>query len=125
VDHKEFILSVADRSGLSRQESQDVTHSTLQTLADRISGGETRQLAVHLPDEFRQYLTPRQEGAHQFGLDEFVRRVSEHTGLTEQEATNGIRGVFLTLRDGLPEDPFGDVLSQLPKDFERLVGAAG
>jgi uncharacterized protein (DUF2267 family) len=125
VEFKEFVHSVADQTGLSRQESADLTRATLGTLAERLSAGEIRQLAVELPQELQQSLGRRSKPAERFGVDEFVERVSKHTGLTQNEVTGGIPAVFRTLRTTVSQKEFGDVLSQLPGDFSRMVSGDG
>jgi uncharacterized protein (DUF2267 family) len=117
VDDREFFHTVADRSGLSRSEAADLSRATMLTLADRISGAEARDLAVEVPDGLGDPLRSGDEPAKRYGLDEFTRRVSEHTGLTEREALNGIRAVLSTLRDSSPDGEFAKAMSQLPKEF--------
>jgi uncharacterized protein (DUF2267 family) len=124
VDHKEFVDAVAQRSGLTRQEAVDLTNATLEALAQRLSGGEVRQLAMYLPEPLTHSLKSREQGAAKFGLYEFIQKVREHTGLTESETTEGVRAVLTTLRDAVPEDEFKDVMSQLPRDFSNLLAPA-
>jgi uncharacterized protein (DUF2267 family) len=123
VEYKEFIQAVTARTGLSRQEAADLTRATLGTLASRVSDGELRQLAMQLPDGLREYAKPNKKGTERFGLTEFVRKVSEHTGLTEAETTTGVRAVLTTLREAVSPDEYRDVMSQLPGAFTDLVDA--
>jgi uncharacterized protein (DUF2267 family) len=122
VNDKEFFRSVAQRAGLSREEAADLTRATLETLADRVSGGEARDLAAELPEPLAQPLRSGDEAAKRFDLEEFVRRVSERTGLTAPETTSGIRAVLVTLREVTPSDEFTEVMAQLSKDFRTLIG---
>jgi uncharacterized protein (DUF2267 family) len=126
VEYKEFIQTVHERTGLSRQEAADLTRATLGCLAARLSGGEAVQLAMQLPDGLREYVatgTPNKQ-ADRFGVDEFVRKVSEHTGLTLDETTHGVGAVLATLRDAVSDDEFDDVMAQLPTGFGALVQQA-
>ncbi|MDQ1677596.1 MAG: hypothetical protein QOC93_2740 [Actinomycetota bacterium] len=123
MESKEFIQAVTERTGLSRQEAADLTRATLGTLAARVSDGELRQLAMQLPDGLREYAKPHKKGTERFGLTEFVRKVSEHTGLTESETTTGVRAVLTTLREAVSADEYRDVMSQLPGAFTELVDA--
>jgi len=123
MDDREFFRTVAQRSGLSRQEAADVTRATLETLADRLSGGEAQDLAAQLPDGLREYLrAERNKGAKRFGLDEFVDRISQRNGLKPAETRTALRAVFTTLRDA-SGDEFDEVMSQLPKEMQNLVTA--
>jgi uncharacterized protein (DUF2267 family) len=122
MNFKEFTYTVAERAGLSREEAADLTRATLETLADRLSGGEARDLAVRLPEPMGESLRGKKGmAAGNFGLEEFVRRVSEHAGLTVKETTDGVRAVFRTLADVVPSDHFDQAMSQLPGDFRRML----
>jgi uncharacterized protein (DUF2267 family) len=122
VNDKEFYRSVAQRAGLSREEAADLTRATLETLADRVSGGEARDLAAELPEPLAQPLRSGDEAAKRFDLEEFVRRVSERTALTAAETTSGIRAVLVTLREVASSHEFTEVMAQLSKDFRTLIG---
>jgi uncharacterized protein (DUF2267 family) len=125
VEYKEFVQAVQERSGLSRQESADLTRATLECLSERLSDGEAIQLSLQLPDGLREYLTPsKKKHAEHFGLDECLRRVREHTGLNAPETTTGVRAVLTTLREAVTPDEYDDAMSQLPGEFSQLVEAA-
>jgi uncharacterized protein (DUF2267 family) len=117
VEYKEFIQAVADRSRLGREEAADLTWATLETLADRLSGGAVRDLALHVPEELRAALPADGRPAKRFGLHEFVERVRERTGLNEREAADGVRAVLETLREAVPGDEYDKAMSQLPAEF--------
>jgi uncharacterized protein (DUF2267 family) len=125
VDAKQFYRTVAERAGLSREESADLTRATLCTLAERLSAGEARDLAIHLPDPLTESLRSCNSSAKRFGLDEFIRRVSAHTGLTVPETTQGLQAVFTTLRETIPTEAYQHAMSQLPRDFHALAPATG
>ena len=46
---EEFIGSVAERAGVSSEEAEPLARAVLRTLAERITGGEARDLAAQLP----------------------------------------------------------------------------
>jgi uncharacterized protein (DUF2267 family) len=77
VDYDDFINSVARRAGASSEQARTITEATLETLADRISGGEANDLADRLPYQLADHLRkpPSREYAKAFGLGEFVQRV--------------------------------------------------
>ena len=56
--------------------ARGLIQATLQTLAERISGGEARDLAAQLPKPMKEWITPAHEPAQSFGVDDFTRRVS-------------------------------------------------
>ena len=121
MEAKEFIRTVAERSALSREEAADLTRATLSTLADRLSAGVTRHLALQLPEPLTESLGTRTAAAGKFGLDEFIRRVSEHTGLTVRETTDGVRAVFTTLHETLGDEQFDHAMAQLPDEFRDMA----
>lgn len=121
MDQKEFLDSVAQRAGVSRDEAERLTRATMVVLADRISGGEARDLAAQLPRGVRDWLVPREEQAQRFDLEEFIRRVSERAGISVEEATRGVRAVLSTVRRAVTGGEFEDVLAQLPKEFAEFI----
>ena len=53
MKHDEFIGQVQHRARLSsRGEAERATRATLETLAERLAGGEEQDLAAQLPAEF-------------------------------------------------------------------------
>ena len=127
MDQKELARGVAGRSGLSRAEAADVTRAVLEGLADQLSEGEARRLAIDLPGLPEQAQAPRRrkKGAHPVKLDDFIRRLSERTGLTKDDARAGTRAVLAELREALSEEDYGHLMSQLPAEYSELVEAAG
>lgn len=127
MEQKELVRAVAERSGLSREESADVTRAVLAGLAVQLSEGEARRLAMDLPDVPEQARAPRRrrKGAHPVRLHDFIRQLGERTGLTEDDARAGTGAVLLVLRETLSEDDYGHLMSQLPAEYGALVEAAG
>ncbi|MDI1454940.1 MULTISPECIES: DUF2267 domain-containing protein [unclassified Streptomyces] len=126
MDEQEFVRTVAERTGLSRQEAADLTRATLETLAHRLSAGEARDLISELPEGLaeavRRGTTDRVE---RFGHRESVLRVAERTMLKEEEADRGVRTVLAELREAISEKEFNDLMSQLGADFSQAVESAG
>lgn len=120
MKYEEIIALVSERTALFEGEATALTRATLATLAERISGGEARDLAAELPGPLQDTLLPTNEEAEAFGFDEFVNRVAERSGLDPAVAETGVVAVMATLRDAVTPGEFEDVLSQLPQDFQRL-----
>jgi uncharacterized protein (DUF2267 family) len=122
VEEKAFVQAVSERTGLSRQESADLTRATLETLAHRLSSGEARNLALELPEGLAESV---RRGAtaeiERFDYDELVRRVAERNVLKPDEADSGVRAVLVTLREAISEKEFGHAMSQLGADFTRPI----
>jgi uncharacterized protein (DUF2267 family) len=124
MKYPQFIEKVAERMGGSLGQAEAMTQATLLTLADRITGGEARDLAAQLPTELRQFLEHTDEPAEAFDLEEFVGRVSLRAGVDRETARRGVPAVFQTLYAAVSAGEFDDVLAQLPKEFQKLVPAA-
>ncbi|MFK0124837.1 DUF2267 domain-containing protein [Streptomyces nigra] len=126
MDEREFVRTVAERTGLGREEAADLTRATLETLAHRLSPGEARDLVIELPeglaDAVRRGTTDRIE---RFGHTDSVQRVAQRTMLKEEEADRGVRTVLAVLRKAISEKEFTDLMSQLGTDFSQAVESAG
>ena len=120
MQYDEFIALVSERTGLFEGEAVALTRATLATLAERISGGEARDLAAQLPGPLQNTLLPTKEEAEAFSFDEFVRRVAERSGHDSSLSESEVMAVMATLRDAVTPGEFDDVLSQLPSEFHRL-----
>jgi uncharacterized protein (DUF2267 family) len=119
----EFMTKVGQRADVSLETADALTAATLQALAERISGGEAKDLAAQLPAELKPHLTGADEPAQRFGAEEFVRRVAERAGTDPDRARAGVRAVFTTIRESVTSGEIDDIMAQLPKDFAELVGA--
>jgi uncharacterized protein (DUF2267 family) len=123
VKYDEFMTKVGQRADVSLEAADALTSATLQTLAERISGGEAADLAAQLPKELQPHLRGAEEQAQGFDVDEFVRRVAERAGTDTDRAEVGIRAVFDTLRETVTAGEIDDIMAQLPAGFRRLVGS--
>jgi uncharacterized protein (DUF2267 family) len=120
MKYEEFISRVAESTGVSLTDADALTHAALGTLAERITGGEARDLAAQLPIPLQNPLPPAREEAEAFTFKDFVRRTAERAGADPATAELGVDAVMATLRDAVTPGEFDDVLSQLPEDFKRL-----
>jgi uncharacterized protein (DUF2267 family) len=128
IDLKGLVRSVAERTSLSREESADIAWAVLQGLAGQLSQGEARHLAVDLPDPLAELLQAprrRRQGAHPVAVGDFIRQVSQRTGLSEDDALAGTGAVLASVREALGEDDYGHLVGQLPAAYSGLVEVAG
>jgi uncharacterized protein (DUF2267 family) len=121
VNYDKFIETVSGRVKLPYDQAESITYATLQTLAERISGGEARDLASQLPKPLHDPLAKRQEVAEPFDVDEFLNRVWQRSGLDAEQVTDGVRAVFATVRQAVTAGEFEDVMTQLPREFADLA----
>ncbi|MFL5626313.1 MAG: DUF2267 domain-containing protein [Ktedonobacteraceae bacterium] len=122
MKYDEFISQVQQRALLDRrEEAEKAIHATLQTLGERLAGGETKDLASQLPPEMALSLIMGQEGVPaKFSLDEFFWLVSQREGVDLAHATDHARVVTALLSEVVTMGEIENVRTQLPKDFARL-----
>jgi uncharacterized protein (DUF2267 family) len=124
VPAEEFRRRVARRAGIDEEAARRATDAVLETLAERIAGGEVDDLIAQLPLELHEPLRRgdalSKGAARRMSLDEFVRRVAEREGVTPAEAREHARAVFATLREAVGEHEFFDVVAQLPYGYAAL-----
>jgi uncharacterized protein (DUF2267 family) len=121
VKHGEFIKHVSERAGVRKDIAEKLTHATLETLADRLAGGEPHDLASQLPRELQEYVRPSSKLNEKFGPDEFVRRVAAKAGVDDETAATGARAVAITIKEAITPGEWDDVMAQLPREYSDLL----
>jgi uncharacterized protein (DUF2267 family) len=124
MEHDRFISIVEQTAELDRETAVRVTRATLETLAERLSAGEARDLAPHLPDELAPWLATS-SGPEPVDLAEFLRRVAERAGVELPLARRAARVVFIALERAVPREELADLVAELPEDFGPLLRGAG
>ena len=114
VDDNQFIDAVARRSGMSTEQATALIRATLTTVAERIDGGEARDLAAQLPTGLRPYAFAAGETAERFGFDVFVQRIAGRADIDPAVAEAGARAVFDSAE-------YDDVVSQLPAELAQVA----
>ena len=122
MKYDEFIAQVRHRAGLgSHAEAERATRATLETLAERLAGGEAHDLASQLPPELARYLELPDAGiAAKLTLDEFFELVSEREGVDLSAAAFHARVVIGVLTEAVSIGEIQDVRVQLPAAFAQL-----
>jgi uncharacterized protein (DUF2267 family) len=123
MDQKTIFRSIADRTGLSREESADITRAVLEGLATQLSEGEARHLAADLPEplaeQFRAAKRSKQE-AHPIAAADFIRQISTRTGIKAEDVRAGAGAALDTMRETLGEEDYRHLLGQLPAEYANL-----
>jgi uncharacterized protein (DUF2267 family) len=122
-ERDQFLTVVQQQAGISRERAEAATRAALETLAERLSAGEARDVAAQLPPELAPYLPPRGD-AEGFDVEEFLRRVAVREGVDVPTAEEHARAVFAALRRAVDPDEIEDLAAELPKDFAPLVSEA-
>lgn len=122
MNQPEFIDAVADRANTTADRAEVLARATLETLADRISGGEAEDLAAELPEPLQGSLRrPPDKQAERFGLEQFVRRTADRAGVDTTQAKEGVRAVLTTVREAVSGSEFRDFMSELPKEYRDVI----
>ncbi|HTA34398.1 MAG TPA: DUF2267 domain-containing protein [Solirubrobacteraceae bacterium] len=120
-----FAKRVARRTGLDADAARGATEAVLETLAERIGGGEVDDVEEQLPDEL---VAPLERGkassrgrAQAMSLDEFVARSAEREGTDYAQALDHARAVFAGLRETLGDSELSGCLSELPRGYHEAL----
>lgn len=125
MDYDEFVGQVQYRARLpSGGEAMRAIRATLETLADRLSGGEADDLAAQLPREIGEYLRREALGdlyqGERFGLNDFYQRVAEREKIPFLDAAFHARAVIEVVQQAVSPGEMDDVRAQLPKEYATL-----
>jgi uncharacterized protein (DUF2267 family) len=120
-----FVSRVAGRTGLDHDLARRAIDAVLETLAERIAGGEVDDLVERLPVELHPPLKRGKEStggqATSMSLDEFVRRVARREDADLSQALEHSRAVLTTLREAIPDNEYYDVAVQLPHEYDAVL----
>ncbi|MFN6518407.1 MAG: DUF2267 domain-containing protein [Nostoc sp. CreGUA01] len=125
MQHDEFIGQVQNRAHLSsRGNAELATRATLETLAERLAGGEPFNAAAQLPRGIAEYMRHEYAGAgERFSVDEFFERVSQRENVELPDAVHHARVVIEVLTEAISRGEINDIRSQLPSEFDPLFEA--
>jgi uncharacterized protein (DUF2267 family) len=122
--YERFVTTIQQKAGISWEKAERAAQATLETLAERISSGEARDLAADLPSGVRDWLLEARGNAQPFDANEFVRRVAEREGVDTETAERHARAVLIALARLERSDEIADLMAELPKDYAPLLREA-
>jgi uncharacterized protein (DUF2267 family) len=121
----DIVPRVAMRAGLDRAAAERATAAVLETLAERIAGGEVQDLIERLPpalhEPLRRGLARSGGQATKMSFDAFLQRVAAREDVSLFDAREHTRAVLGALREAVGDDEFFDVTVQLPLDYGPLL----
>lgn len=119
---REFVQQVQQSAGLSSFEETDtLVRTTLNTLAEAVTGGQIDELARGLPRELRDELAHRSGQARSMDKHGFLDRVSGALQTTDLDRTEQqVRAVLQTVRAWAPEGESSDTVRQLSSSIAAL-----
>jgi uncharacterized protein (DUF2267 family) len=120
---REFLDAVSERAGTDRDQAEKATRATLNTLAQRLAGGEPTDLADQLPSELKDtvMLTTYRGFGQSMSAKQFLETVAEREGCSAEEARPHVQAVMATLRDAVTAGEFDDITAQLGPEYRDLV----
>lgn len=124
MQYDDFIASASARSGRPPEVAEALTHATLRVLAERLSGGEARDLASQLPKELQPDLIPPTQEAQSLEPQEFVHRVAQQAHVADDEAQQAVAAVLVTTREAVTPGEWDDVASQMGHELDVLMAGA-
>jgi len=123
--YERFVTTIEQLVGIPWTNAERAARATLETLGERITGGQARQLGEDLPVELRIWLLEHGGEAQRFDVSEFVRRVAEREEVDPQAARQHVQAVFVALARLVRRDELAKLAAQLPNEFrEELLGEA-
>ena len=119
-----FVSRVAQRSRIDDASALRVAEAVLETLAERITAGEVRDLTARLPvrlhGPLKRGAARADSASRKMPPEEFLRRVEQRAGVGPDQAREDIRAVLATVREATREE-FFDVTVQLPAGYRDLI----
>ncbi|MBV9453425.1 MAG: DUF2267 domain-containing protein [Rubrobacter sp.] len=126
MQYPEFLQRVAEQldatdPGTEGQRAAELAiTATLETLSERLTGGEAKDLAAQLPQELQAPLQRSAEPPEDFSLEEFYERVAERAGVDTETARNDASVVMTVLKEAVTAGQLDDLMAQLPAHFNVL-----
>ena len=126
MQYQEFLqrvqkqISATEPATQTQRATELAITATLQTLSERLTGGEATDLAAQLPEELKAPLQRSAEEAERFSLEEFYERVAEREGVDLETARNDASAVMSVLRVAVTPGQLDDLMAQLPSEFNVL-----
>jgi uncharacterized protein (DUF2267 family) len=120
-----FVRRVAARTGVHRQTAKRAVEAVLETLGERIAGGEVDDLIARLPAAVHPPLQRGKQNsggkARRMSFEQFVDKVAERERVDRNTAREHAVDVLRTLREAVGEDEFFDIAAELPADFHEAL----
>ena len=127
MQYQEFVQRVEEQiyatqpATDTQRAAESAITATLETLSERLTGGEANDLAAQLPRELQAPLQrTAEEEAEDFSLEEFYGRVAEREEVDIQTARQDASAVMTVLGLALTPGQLDDVIAQLPEEFNAL-----
>lgn len=118
----EFLDTVQQRAGVASAEAaHDATTATLQTLGERFTTGEARDMALYLPNGFEvAFVQSSGDDTTAYSLDEFIEQVAQREQIDPDTARRHVQAVGSTVAEVVSDRELDAAKKQLPDPFGTL-----
>ncbi|GAA4671580.1 hypothetical protein GCM10023347_26860 [Streptomyces chumphonensis] len=120
--YDEFLMTVSETGGYEREDAARATEAVISTLGDRLPPETAEHLADQLPDPVAELIEGAGSAPQNWGVGEFVHRVAEITGETEEQAEGHSRAVLTAVAGQVSGGELNKVISDLPSGYADLFG---
>ena len=122
MNYKDMIRTFAGATGLTRTQAEDAALvDALAVLAEALSPDETRDLLAQLPKSLRERVPVSSETLTMRPI-EFVARVADLGGVSNEDAERNIRAAYALLTEAVNAGEMNDIAEQLGDGFADLLG---
>jgi uncharacterized protein (DUF2267 family) len=122
TNYTRFIATVEREADVPHDQAERAVTATLETLAERISGGEAHDLAEQLPPQLQRLVDRHAgDGPRPLSAEDFFQRVQLREQVPIMEAEDHVRAVFAALRQTIDPKEIADLASELPRELEMLL----
>jgi uncharacterized protein (DUF2267 family) len=119
-----FLETIAQRAGIELSDALPVAQAVLETLAERIADEAidlTTRVPVPVHAALKRGVAQADTQTERMSPEDFVHRVAQRAGVSEERAVEYTKAVLATVRDATREE-FLDVTLQLPDGYRPLLG---
>lgn len=128
MKYSEFLGKVQNQARFGTEsDAVSAVRATLETLGERLAGGQAEHIAAQLPEEIGYYLQQGKKSKDQdsFELDTFYERVAQREGADLPDAVYHSKIVMSVLQEAVTPGEMRDLRAQLPDEFNDLFELNG
>ena len=121
----EFVNSVARKTKMSETDAERMAHAFLQTLSERLTPKEAKDLAAQLPNGLSETVRKMHTGeVKPYTADEFIKLFALRHDCGRAESERHAKAIWETLTEAVSAGEIDRVRTELSRDYERLFGAS-
>ncbi len=128
MEEEKFIRMVAEQLGVDHDSAFNIISAVFHELHDRLTPKEAADAGAQMPGRLKSLWASFESAGREVARihkAEFIRKVSELAGISQDEAAKAVRVVFGALQAMLKsrtgqEGEAWDIFSQLPKDLKKV-----